>query len=209
MQLAEDITSEDLKVFLEEAEEQLQLLDDEVIRLEKEITDEGLAGIFRAAHTLKGSSAIIGYTAMTEVAHAMESLLDKLRNHEVEVTPEVIDALLHSLDALRVLTDELIDEQGVEVDFESLVAELEASAGMAAATNDSGSETAASAELDDAALAEVQAALNAAQTVFDLHAEVVGDQTFASIRLFQLVTEFQDSTRFIASVPTLEQIQAQ
>ena len=209
MQLAEDITSEDLKVFLEEAEEQLQLLDDEVIRLEKEITDEGLAGIFRAAHTLKGSSAMLGYTAMTEVAHAMESLLDKLRNHEVEVTPEVIDALLHSLDALRVLTDELIDEQGVEVDFESLVAELEASAGMAAATNDSGSETAASVELDDAALAEVQAALNAAQTVFDLHAEVVGDQTFASIRLFQLVTEFQDSTRFIASVPTLEQIQAQ
>ena len=105
MQLADDITSEDLKVFLEEAEEQLQLLDDEIIRLEKETTDEGRAGIFRAAHTLKGSSAMLGYTAMTEVAHAMESLLDKLRNHEVDVTSTVVDALLHSLDALRVLTD--------------------------------------------------------------------------------------------------------
>jgi len=40
MQLADDITSEDLKVFLEEAEEQLQLLDDEVIRLEKETTED-------------------------------------------------------------------------------------------------------------------------------------------------------------------------
>jgi two-component system chemotaxis sensor kinase CheA len=96
MQLADDITSEDLKVFREEAEEQLQLLDDEVIRLEKETTEDGLAGIFRAAHTLKGSSAMLGYTAMTEVAHAMESLLDKLRNHEVSVTSEVVDALLHS-----------------------------------------------------------------------------------------------------------------
>lgn len=55
--IANDLPPEDLKVLLEEAEEQLQLLDEEVIRLEKEATEEGLAAIFRAAHTLKGSSA--------------------------------------------------------------------------------------------------------------------------------------------------------
>ena len=99
MQLADDITSDDLKIFLEEAEEQLQLLDDEVIRLEKDATEEGLATIFRAAHTLKGSSAMLGYKAMARVAHAMENLLDKLRNGQVSVSPELVDALLHSLDA--------------------------------------------------------------------------------------------------------------
>ena len=126
MQLADDITSDDLKVFLEEAEEQLQLLDDEVIKLEKDSTEEGLATIFRAAHTLKGSSGMLGYTAMSHVAHAMESVLDKLRNGEVSVTPELVDALLHSLDALRVLTDELIEERGVEVDFKSLAIRIQA-----------------------------------------------------------------------------------
>ena len=113
MQLADDITADDLKVFIAEAEEQLQLLDDQVIQLEKESTEDGLASIFRAAHTLKGSSAMLGYTAMSRVAHAMKTLLDKLRNGEVSVTPELVDALLHSLDALRVLTDELIEERRV------------------------------------------------------------------------------------------------
>jgi two-component system chemotaxis sensor kinase CheA len=77
-----------MKVFLEGAEEQLQLLDEEVIRLEKESSEEGLPTVFRAAHTLKGSPAIIGYRAMTEVAHAMESMLDKLRNHLIVETPK-------------------------------------------------------------------------------------------------------------------------
>ncbi len=208
MQLADDITSEDLKVFLEEAEEQLQLLDDEVIRLEKETTEDGLAGIFRAAHTLKGSSAMLGYTAMTEVAHAMESLLDKLRNHEVSVTSEVVDALLHSLDVLRVLTDELIDEQGVEVDFASLVAELEACMGIEASdSSDAGSS--ASIAITDETLASISQALDAGETVYQLNASVTGDEMFASIRLFQLTTELSDGARLIVANPTLDDIQAE
>jgi two-component system chemotaxis sensor kinase CheA len=208
MQLADDITSEDLKVFREEAEEQLQLLDDEVIRLEKETTEDGLAGIFRAAHTLKGSSAMLGYTAMTEVAHAMESLLDKLRNHEVSVTSEVVDALLHSLDVLRVLTDELIDEQGVEVDFASLVAELEACMGIEASdSSDAGSS--ASIAITDETLASISQALDAGETVYQLNASVTGDEMFASIRLFQLTTELSDGARLIVANPTLDDIQAE
>ncbi|MBP39359.1 MAG: hypothetical protein CL726_08660 [Chloroflexi bacterium] len=42
-----------------------------------------LATIFRADHTPKDSSAMLGYAMMTEIAHAMERLLDKLRNGEV------------------------------------------------------------------------------------------------------------------------------
>jgi two-component system, chemotaxis family, sensor kinase CheA len=208
MQLADDITSEDLKVFLEEAEEQLQLLDDEVIRLEKETTEEGLATIFRAAHTLKGSSAMLGYTAMTEVGHAMESLLVKLRNGEVAVSSEVVDALLHSLDVLRVLTDELIDEQGVVVDFASLVKELEACSGIVAVeTAGGGSDIVI--EVTDQILNEVSTALSAGETVYEIGASIVGDEMFASIRLFQLTTELSDNTRLIVANPTLEDIQGE
>ena len=209
MQLADDITSEDLKVFLEEAEEQLQLLDDEVIRLEKETTEEGLAGIFRAAHTMKGSSAMLGYTAMTQVAHAMESLLDKLRNGEVAVTSEVVDALLHSLDALRVLTDELIDEQGVDVDLATLVAELEACMGVAPKAEAAGGDVAPTIALTDEALDQISTVLAAGETVYEVVASIVGDEMFAAIRLFQLTTELSDNTRLIAANPSLEDIQAE
>jgi chemotaxis protein histidine kinase CheA len=68
MQLADGITLEHLKVFLKEAKEQLHLLDDKLISLEKETTEDGLALIFRADQTLKGSSAILGYTIRTEIA---------------------------------------------------------------------------------------------------------------------------------------------
>ncbi len=208
MQLADDITSEDLKVFLEEAEEQLQLLDDKVIRLEKETTEEGLATIFRAAHTLKGSSAMLGYHAMTEVAHAMESLLVKLRNGEVAVTSEVVDALLHSLDALRVLTDELIDEQGVVVDLKTLVSELEACMGVEAVKNDY-EDAPNKVDLTDDALQQINSTLAAGETVYEVVASIVGDEMFASIRLFQLTTELSDNARLIAASPTLEEIQAE
>ncbi|MCZ6538502.1 MAG: Hpt domain-containing protein, partial [Chloroflexi bacterium] len=209
VQLADDITPDDLKIFLGEAEEQLQLLDDEVIQLEKAATEEGLATIFRAAHTLKGSSAMLGYAAMSRVAHAMESLLDKLRNGEVTVTPELVDALLHSIDALRILTDELIEERGVEVDFESLVAELEACASKAPqqATDDGG--TSKALELNDDALDMISTALAAGDKVFEITASVVGDEAFSSVRLFQLTTELTEQARLIASSPTLEEIQAE
>ena len=80
MNLDADITPEELKVFLEEADEQIELLDEDIVRLEKEENPDLLQEIFRAAHTLKGSSAMVGHQRMAELTHAMESLLDRLRN---------------------------------------------------------------------------------------------------------------------------------
>ena len=92
MDLASDITPEDIEVFLQEAGEQLQLMDEEIIQLEKEKDPSKLLqNIFRAAHTLKGSSAMLGYAAMTQLGHAMENLLDQLRDGSVEVSTKVID----------------------------------------------------------------------------------------------------------------------
>ena len=74
MDLAPDVTAEDIEVFLQEADEQLQLLDEDVVRLEQE-EDAGelLQEIFRAAHTLKGSSGMLpGFTA--SLAQRLDSL---------------------------------------------------------------------------------------------------------------------------------------
>ncbi len=202
-----------MKVFLEEAEEQLQLLDEEVIKLEKESTEEGLAAIFRAAHTLKGSSAMIGYRAMSEVAHAMESMLDKLRNGVIVVTPEVVDSLLHSLDALRVLNEELIDAQGIEVDFESLV--KEADAAVAAQTGESadsgkgGDSGLPQLETDEAVLTEIQAQTDSNRLVFRVDATLEDEAAFGAVRFFQLHSELVEFGKIITSNPTEEQIAAE
>ena len=125
MQLASDITAEDLQAFLEEAEEQLQLLDEDIVRLEKEQDNEELLQeIFRAAHTLKGSSAMLGHNRMAEVGHVMETLLDMVRKGTLEVTTQVADALLHGLDVLNLLKDELTEDNALETDISAVVAEL-------------------------------------------------------------------------------------
>ena len=84
-----------------EADEQLQLLDEDIVKLEREAGNTKLLKeILRAAHTLKGSSAMLGHNRMSQVAHALESVLDKFRKGTLKVTPDVVDALLNGLDVL-------------------------------------------------------------------------------------------------------------
>lgn len=99
-----DISPEELQVFLQEAEELLQVLEDGLVRLEREPTaHELLHEVFRAAHTLKGSAATIGLIAMAELTHAMETVLDQLRHGQRTPDRNTIDALLKAVDQLRVL----------------------------------------------------------------------------------------------------------
>ena len=87
MAFASDVTPDDLKVFMQEAESLLELLDEDIIRLEQESENsELLQEIFRAAHTLKGSSGMLGFQSMAGLTHAMEDLLDRVRKGTLPVT---------------------------------------------------------------------------------------------------------------------------
>jgi len=114
-----------LAVFLEEAEEQLQRLDDGFLSLEKDPgNQEILKEVFRAAHTLKGSSATMGYTEIAELTHAMENLLDFLRSGSALVTLEGVNLLLGGTDVLRALIGQVSRGEPLEADTEELVSGL-------------------------------------------------------------------------------------
>lgn len=107
--------SDMLEVFLEEAVEQLQRLDDGFLALEKNPEDLQLVNeVFRAAHTLKGSSATMGFETIAKLTHSMESLLDGVRSGKQPVTPSGVDALLRSVDILRVLVEQTHNDEGSE-----------------------------------------------------------------------------------------------
>ena len=111
MDLAAGITQQDIEMFLQETEEQLQLLDEDIVRLEMEESNSGLLQeIFRAAHTLKGSSAMLGHRRMAEMAHAMENVLDGLRQGTRAVNPELVEELRNGLDSLKSLKEELVPQ---------------------------------------------------------------------------------------------------
>ena len=117
MELSPDIGSEDLGVSIQEAEEQLELLDADLVRLEQERDNSTLLQeIFRASHTLNGSSGMIGHRQMADLGHSMENLLDQLRQGTTEVNSTTVDALLGGLDLLRAMTADLSSSTDSEID---------------------------------------------------------------------------------------------
>ena len=216
MDLALDVTPEDIEVFLQEADEQIQLLDEDIVRLEQEEDAEGLLQeIFRAAHTLKGSSGMLGYREMAELAHHMEHLLDLFRTGALAVTTPAVDALLHSLDAMRVLRDELADPTGRSLDVSAAVAELAQAADGASAEEEhaaaAGSSTPGAAPvlpivLGPAALERIAELATGDAHLLDVDVEISPGTIWSAVRLFQAVQALEELGELIASDPSQAEI---
>jgi len=96
--MSDDIVRE----FLVESAENLDLLDCELVQLEKDPRNrDTLASVFRTIHTIKGTCGFLGFTKLESVAHVGENLLSKLRDGELALTPEITTALLQMVDAVR------------------------------------------------------------------------------------------------------------
>ncbi len=89
-------------IFFEEAGENLDQMEQMLLAVDVNAADdEELNAIFRCAHSIKGGAATFGFADVAELTHQMESLLDKLRRHELQPTAAMVDVLLESSDALR------------------------------------------------------------------------------------------------------------
>ncbi|MEY4427785.1 MAG: hypothetical protein RLZZ182_474, partial [Pseudomonadota bacterium] len=115
------------QVFFEEAGENLEQM--EQLLLELDVTaadDEELNAIFRCAHSIKGGAATFGFADVAELTHQMETLLDKLRRHELTPTPAMVDVLLQSGDALKAMLARHQGSGGAEVDTAELLFNIRA-----------------------------------------------------------------------------------
>ena len=121
--------SQYLDVFLDEGREQLVLLEANILEMERgNHTPEMLQTLFRAAHTLKGSSRAMGFLAIGDLTHEMENILDALRQDQLTVNTPIVNALLDCLDALGALVDAVAqagtDEGATDKNIPALVARL-------------------------------------------------------------------------------------
>jgi len=107
-----------LGVFIEEAKEHIEGLEENLVKLEKEPDNQDVVqAIFRSFHTIKGSSGSMGFQRLAEVSHLLENLLDKVRRGEVRVSSSLIDMLLQGVDFLKRMLEE-IAEKGQEPDWD-------------------------------------------------------------------------------------------
>jgi two-component system, chemotaxis family, sensor kinase CheA len=209
MNLAANITKEDIGIFLQEAEEVLQLLDEDIVKLEKEDGNADLLNeIFRAAHTLKGSSAMLGHQRMSKVAHAMESILEGLRKGTLKTSPLLVDALLNSLDVLKQLKEELITSEESDVDIATIVANLESAARMDKPGTDSGQATRTEKlVLDNDSRSKLKTAIDNGRNIHQVNVSIDKTSSWAAVRCFQIVNELSQLGEIVCSAPSQKEIE--
>ncbi|SDJ18148.1 two-component system, chemotaxis family, sensor kinase CheA [Halovenus aranensis] len=101
-----------LDAFIRESEEEITKLNNSLLELESDPSSrEAMDQIFRTAHTLKGNFGAMGFEDASDLAHAMEDLLDKMREGDLEVTPDVMDLIFAGVDQIEAIVKE-IEENG-------------------------------------------------------------------------------------------------
>jgi len=92
------------QAFVEEAQDLLAELETALLEIEERPEDRSLVDrIFRAMHTIKGSGAMFGFDDIASFTHDVESVFDKVRNGEMELSPELLDLTLKSRDHIAYL----------------------------------------------------------------------------------------------------------
>ncbi len=112
--MIDDSMKEIVNDFVQEALELLESLNENFVELEKYPGNKDLLNtIFRAAHTIKGSAGFLGFQSIVELAHSAENILNKLRQGEIFLTPNMMDCLLGAMDILKAMIVS-VSETGME-----------------------------------------------------------------------------------------------
>jgi len=125
--------NEMLPEFLSESDEHLQTLNNKMLDLEAsiknntEMSTDDLNTMFRGAHTIKGTASFIGLTKTVRLTHKAETLLQKLRDKEMKLSGNIVDALFSAFDTLTSLLNTLREQSNEDsVDIDKDVNQIEA-----------------------------------------------------------------------------------
>ncbi|MBX2975361.1 MAG: chemotaxis protein CheA [Ignavibacteriaceae bacterium] len=111
--------------FIVETKEILENLDVDLMELEKNAGDLDLLNqIFRAFHTIKGTSGFLGLEKLTKVTHRCEDILNKLRKQEIKLNSTIMDAILMSFDKIKSLLVSIENNKSEDIPIEDTVEKL-------------------------------------------------------------------------------------
>ncbi|SHJ58288.1 two-component system, chemotaxis family, sensor kinase CheA [Anaerobranca californiensis DSM 14826] len=106
-----------LPIFFEESEENLQIINDNLLNLENNPKDiQAVNEIFRAAHTLKGMSATMGFQTIAEITHNIENYLDEIRKGEKELNDSILNTLFKAFDILSQALEDIRQGKNSDID---------------------------------------------------------------------------------------------
>ncbi len=190
------------ELYLEELEEQLQYIEEEVLHLEDEgATNTAIDRLFRAAHTLKGSSAAMGYQKMKEVTHQIEHLLHQVRNGELQVTKPLINLMFAGLDVMKGLQEEIVRTDTEASDIAPLLLQLQQFNQHAAAVEIMITDEAPEKNSGDPFKSTVKQAIQSGLQVYLVSVVLAPDTLMQHPRLHLIEHELKDVGQIIGNTP--------
>jgi two-component system chemotaxis sensor kinase CheA len=195
--------NEYLPMFLAESQEHLQALNLAVVRIEETPDDrETIDEIFRAAHSMKGMSATMGFTGIAAVTHEMEDVFELLKHRAGGLGREAVDVLLECLDAISGAVDS-IDTDGTEnIEPAPLIARLRGLVRGADASEPDPTPGAVAATL--AAAADLPEGLG---PVAHVRVELTEDCAIPSVRAYMVLNALQDCGELVKAVPDAQGVE--
>ena len=196
-------------VFVEEAKEHLQNMNDVLLELEKNSSNlEYVNEIFRVAHTIKGMSATMGFSNMANLTHEMENVLHAARSNEIKLSENVIDILFECFDALDDSVSSIIDK-GVESSdtHDSLIYKL--SLVLADGKELQSSEDTSNAEykFNEYATDIIDTAINKGLNAYNIDIRLSESCMLKSARAFIIFNTLESMGEIIYSNPSAEDIE--
>lgn len=119
-------TSQYLDIFIDESTEHMDTLYQQLLELEKKPEEKAIIEeIFRAAHTLKGMSATMGFDDLAQLTHKLENVFDGIRYDKIQVQTEMMDHLFHACDYLNAMVEDIANGGEGKKDVGDIVLELD------------------------------------------------------------------------------------
>jgi two-component system chemotaxis sensor kinase CheA len=199
-------TSQYMEIFLEETIENLQYLNDSLLQLEKDPGNrDRMSEIFRAAHTIKGMAATMGFGRMAALTHKIEDVLSEFREGHLEVTQEVITLLFKCLDTLENMANSIKEGYSDDLSIGGLMEELELISfkDETAALDENASEMG----LNEYELSIIQHAESEGLNVFQIKVMISETTLLKAARAFLVVKTLEENGDLIKSVPSAEEIE--
>ncbi|QSO51708.1 chemotaxis protein CheA [Alicyclobacillus curvatus] len=216
-----------LDLFVDESSQHLQEMTNGLMELEQKSTNlDVIQTVFRAAHTLKGMSATMGFDRMSRLTHQMENGLDSMRHGQLEPSSAVIDALFACVDTLEAQlqaitstgTDAGVDETTALAALESILNPSQSQ--HAASKQHPGQEHSARGEaLSSAASAAnldvwwgplyggIKSVAESGMPVLEAVVSMVPDCPMPAVRAFMVLRDVGDNGEILATEPSAEAIQ--
>ncbi|MFW6410044.1 MAG: chemotaxis protein CheW [Halanaerobiales bacterium] len=115
-----------LQMFFDEAEEYIQMLNENILDLENNPENkETINSLFRAAHSLKGMAATMGFDTLTELTHKLENLMDKVRSEELKADTELVDLLFAGIDLIERIVEQIGETGEENMDISEYIEEID------------------------------------------------------------------------------------